>query len=216
MQLAQLMVGGGIVMVPLLLFSIVVIALVAERLWFWTRNHRRQKAVVKRVLDLVAADNVYEALVVLKQNLNVPVARIFYAALKLDEPTPDEFRLALESEAQAEMPTLKRFTTVFDTVINVAPLLGLLGTVLGLIASFASLNLSDIGGSQTAGVTGGIGEALISTAAGLVVAIITLLFANMFRSFYQRQLAYIQEYGGQLELLHRRAREQGRVASATF
>ncbi len=216
MQLAQLMVGGGIVMVPLLLFSIVVIALVAERLWFWFRNHRRQKVVVKRVLDLVGTGNSYEALAVLKQNLNVPVARIFYAALKLDEPTPEEFRLALESEAQAEMPTLKRFTTIFDTVINVAPLLGLLGTVLGLITSFASLNLSNIGGSQTAGVTGGISEALISTAAGLVVAIITLLFANTFRSFYQRQLAYIQEYGGQLELLHRRTREKGRVVSATF
>lgn len=98
---------------------------------------------------------------------------------------------------------------IFDTIIALAPLLGLLGTVLGLIASFASLNIGDVGGARTAGVTGGISEALVSTASGLVVAIFTLLFANSFRGLYQRQIALIQEYGGQLELLYRRRYERG-------
>lgn len=133
----------------------------------------------------------------------------FLSALELEEPTPEEFRLALESEAQAEIPLLKRFQNIFDTIISLAPLLGLLGTVLGLIVSFASLNLGDVGGTKTAGVTSGISEALVSTASGLIVAIFTLLFANTFRGLYQRQIALIQEYGGQLELLYRRRYERG-------
>jgi biopolymer transport protein ExbB len=78
-----------------------------------------------------------------------------------------------------------------------------------LINSFASLRLGDVGGTQTTNVTSGISEALVSTAAGLVVAIFTLLFANAFRGFYLRQIALIQEYGGQLELLYRRRYEKG-------
>jgi biopolymer transport protein ExbB len=91
---------------------------------------------------------------------------------------------------------------VFDIIISAAPLLGLLGTILGLIRSFGSLQLGDVGSESAIAVTGGISEALISTAAGLAVAIFTLVFANVFRGFYRRQIAQIQEYGGQLELLH--------------
>lgn len=140
------------------------------------------------------------------------MARIFLAALELEQPTPDEFRLALESEAQAELPLLKRFSNMFDTIISVSPLLGLLGTVLGLIASFASLNIGDVGSSRTANVTSGISEALISTASGLIVAIFTLFFANTFRGLYLRQTARVQEYGGQLELLYRRRYERQKVS----
>ena len=136
-------------------------------------------------------------------------------ALELEEPNPEEFRLALESEAQAEIPLLKRFNTIFDTIIALAPLLGLLGTVLGLIGSFASLNIGDVGGTKAAGVTSGISEALVSTATGLIVAIFTLVFANTFRGFYQRQMALIQEYGGQLELLYRRRYQRGEKAYAS-
>lgn len=193
---------------PLLGFSILAIALIIERIAFWTRINRRQSRVVRDVLNLYRKDNVVGAIDKLKQNADLPMARIFLAALELEQPTPEEFRLALESEAQAEIPHLKRFNTVFDTIISLSPLLGLLGTVLGLINSFASLNLGDLGGTQTAGVTSGISEALVSTAAGLVVAIFTLFFANTFRGLYQRQAALIQEYGGQMELLYRRNYEQ--------
>ncbi|MGB7413610.1 MAG: MotA/TolQ/ExbB proton channel family protein [Thermosynechococcaceae cyanobacterium] len=215
MQLGRWMLAGGVVMVPLLGFSIVAIALIVERLWFWMQNNRRQRPIVQRVLQLYQSKNAYQAIGVLKNNLNLPIARIFLAALQLEEPTTEEFRLALETEAQAELPHLKRFNTVFDTIITVSPLLGLLGTVTGLITSFASLDLGNIGGTQTVEVTGGISEALISTAAGLVVAIMTLIFANTFRGMYQRQLAYIQEYGGQLELIHRRQYERGGLPHAT-
>lgn len=208
MGINNLFAAGGVVMWPLLGFSIVAIALIIERFAFWIRINRRQPRVVREVMSLYQHDPM-AALKKLKQNADLPLARIFLAALELEQPNPEEFRLALESEAQAEIPILKRFNTVFDTIISLSPLLGLLGTVLGLINSLSSLRLGDIGSSQTAGVTSGISEALVSTAAGLIVAIFTLIFANAFRGFYVRQMALIQEYGGQLELLYRRRYEKG-------
>jgi biopolymer transport protein ExbB len=209
MGIDNLFKAGGIVMVPLLAFSVLALALIIERVVFWVRISQRQNRVVREVLNLYRLNNVVGALDKLHQNTDLPMVRIFLAALELEDATPEDFRLALESEAQAEIPLLKRFQNIFDTIIGLAPLLGLLGTVLGLIASFASLNLGDVGGTKTAGVTAGISEALVSTASGLVVAIFTLLFANTFRGLYQRQIARIQEYGGQLELLYRRRYERG-------
>jgi biopolymer transport protein ExbB len=135
-----------------------------------------------------------------------PLPEFFWRRLVLDRPTPEEFRLALESAAQAELPLIRRFNTVFDTIISISPLLGSAGHRLGPdYGSFAALQLGDIGEPPTTGgVTTGISEALVSTASGLVVAIVTLLFANTFRGLYRRQMALIQEYGGQLELLYRR------------
>ncbi|MBC1240777.1 biopolymer transporter ExbB [Nostoc linckia z18] len=209
MGIQNLFAAGGVVMWPLLGFSVLGVALIIERIRFWVKINKRQNRVVRDVLNLYRLDNVVGAMDKLRQNADLPLARIFLAALELEEPNPEEFRLALESEAQAEIPVLKRFQNFFETIISLAPLLGLLGTVLGLITSFASLNLGDVGGSKTAGVTSGISEALVSTASGLIVAIFILLFANTFRGLYQRQIALIQEYGGQLELLYRRRYERG-------
>ncbi len=198
----------GIVAWPLLAFSIVGLAMIAERVWFWLQVNRRQSRVVRDVLNLYPHDP-EAAIHRLKRNADLPICRIFLQALGLDRPNPEEFRIALESAAQAELPTLKRFSTAFDTIVALAPLLGLLGTVLGLITSFASLSLGDIGATKTTGVTAGISEALVSTASGLVVAMFTIMFANTFRGLYLRQMAMIQEYGGQIELLYRRHYELG-------
>lgn len=215
MGIQNLFAAGGIVMWPLLAFSVLGVALIIERIRFWVRINQRQNRVVRDVLNLYRLDNVVGAMDKLQKNADLPLARIFLAALELEEPNPEEFRLALESESQAEIPVLKRFQNLFETIISLAPLLGLLGTVLGLITSFASLNLGDVGGSKTASVTAGISEALVSTASGLIVAIFILMFANTFRGLYQRQIALIQEYGGQLELLYRRRYERGEKTYAS-
>ena len=214
MEIQNLFAAGGVVMFPLLGFSVVAAALIIERVVFWVRINKRQNRVVRDVLNLYRHENIVGAVDKLKQNADLPMSRIFLAALQLEQPTPEEFRLALESEAQAELPLLKRFSNIFDTIISLSPLLGLLGTILGLITSFASLNIGEVGGSRTANVTGGISEALVSTASGLIVAIFTLLFANTFRGLYLRQTARIQEYGGQLELLYRRRYERPEVSYA--
>ncbi|MFE4104696.1 MotA/TolQ/ExbB proton channel family protein [Almyronema epifaneia] len=202
MPFFRLLALGGVVIWPLLVFSLLATVLILERCWFWWRLLQRQEAVVRAVLKAYP-QNIQAAVSKLKQNADLPLARIFLAALSSAQATPEDFRLALETAAQAELPLLKRFNTVFETIIGVAPLLGLLGTVLGLIEAFASLRLGDVGGVESVGVTSGIGEALISTAAGLVVAIVTLLFANLFQGLYRRQRAFIQESGGRLEILHR-------------
>jgi biopolymer transport protein ExbB len=185
---------------PLLAFSILAVALIIERSLFWYRINRRQRPVMQDILRTYRHAPM-EVFNLLRKNVNLPTARIFLEALEIDGASPKQFHLALASAMQAELPHLRRFSTVFSTIISVAPLLGLLGTILGLIQSFAALKLGDIN-SNTGAVTGGISEALVSTAAGLVVAIGTLLFANLFRGFYRRQLAIIQEYGGQLEILY--------------
>ncbi|PSB10446.1 biopolymer transporter ExbB [Pleurocapsa sp. CCALA 161] len=197
----QLFKSGGVVMFPLLGLSIYALAIVLERSLFWFKTSQNQDRVIKQLLNLYR-DDPQAASVMLKRHLNLPIARIFFVALSLERSTPQKFKLALESAAQAEIPGLKRFNNSLETVIGVAPLLGLLGTVLGLITSLSSLKLGNIESSQAAGVTGGIGEALISTAAGLVVAIATLFFASIFRGLYLQQIALIQEVGGQLELIH--------------
>ncbi|HEY9795347.1 MAG TPA: MotA/TolQ/ExbB proton channel family protein [Leptolyngbyaceae cyanobacterium] len=210
MSISAIFSSGGVVMWPLLAFSLIAIALILERIAFWQRLTKRQNRMTREVLKLYPHDP-QSAFLKLEQNSDLPMARIFLAALELEQPSPEEFRLALESAAQAELPTLKRFGTVFETVISISPLLGLLGTILGLMDAFAALRIGNIGRTNTTGVTGGISEALISTVAGLCVALFTLLFANTFRGLYRRQLASIQEYGGKLELLYRRYYAHGRI-----
>jgi len=210
-KLGEILMAAGIVAIPLLLFSIVAIALIVERLVFWTRVMRHQDQVVKTALELYR-DQPDMAIEKLKRHVDLPIARIFLEAITLEDGEPEEFALAIDGATQAEIPVLKRFTNVFDTIVTLAPLLGLLGTVLGLIQSFSSLNLGDVGGTKTAGVTAGISEALVSTAFGLIVALLTLFFANTFRGFYLRQLALIQERSAQLELLHRRHLKRNREA----
>lgn len=202
-KLGELVATAGIVAVPLLIFSIVAIALVIERMIFWYRVNRRQTKVAKEVLRDYRHDQSL-AKQRLKRHLNLPLARIFLAAIDLDEAEPDELSLAISGAIQAEIPVIKRFNNIFDTIIALAPLLGLLGTVLGLIQSFSSIDLGSIGGAESAGVTSGISEALTSTAFGLVVAVFTLFFANICRGFYLRQIALFQEYTAELELVHRR------------
>ncbi len=207
--------AGGIVMWPLLGFSILVIALVVERSLFWLRINRRQRSVIQDILRTYRQlpQEVYPKL---QQNISLPIARIFLEALDIEGASPRQFHLALASAMQAELPHLRRFNTVFATIISVAPLLGLLGTILGLIRSFAALQVGAMT-SNTGAVTGGISEALVSTAAGLVVAIGTLLFANLFRGLYKRQVALIQEYGGQLEILYETHYEgQGQPQEESF
>lgn len=208
MSINNLWTAGGIVSIPLLGFSVLAIALIIERIIFWWRVKNKQRRIIKEVLSLYKSDR-FAAISKLKQNARLPIARIFLEAIELEQPTPDEFRLALDSAVQAEIPTLRKFGTWFQTIITASPLLGLLGTILGLIQSFSAMDLGNAAATNSAGVTGGLGEALISTVMGLVVAIFTLLFANSFRGLYLRELAFIQEYGGQLELLNRRF-HQGR------
>jgi biopolymer transport protein ExbB len=203
MPIENILTAGGIVSYPLIAFSLIAVALIVERIIFWLRIKRRQRRIVKEILSIYRSDP-FSAIAKLKKNAQLPIARIFLEALELEQPTADEFRLALDSAIQAEIPILRKFGTWFQTIITASPLLGLLGTILGLIRSFASMDMGNVANNNSSEIMLGLSEALVSTVMGIVVAIFTLLFANTFRGLYQREIAFIQEYGGQLELLYRR------------
>ncbi|MEO0430421.1 MAG: MotA/TolQ/ExbB proton channel family protein [Cyanobacteria bacterium J06656_5] len=202
MGISKLFTSGGVVIWPLLAASILVVTLILERGWFWWQISQHQERVVNGFL-VDYGKQPKAAIETLRQQQSLPMGRIFLAALSLEQATPEEFKLALESAAQAEIPLLKRFSTVFETVVGLAPLLGLLGTILGLISALSSVQIGDVGTARASGVTAGIGEALVSTALGLVVAMVTLLFANVFQGLYRRQRAAIADYGGRLEIAYR-------------
>ncbi|TAF56792.1 MAG: MotA/TolQ/ExbB proton channel family protein [Oscillatoriales cyanobacterium] len=198
----NLLTSSGIVAIPLVGFSLISFMLIIERFYYWSEIWRREKKIINQVFSLLEHDRL-SAIALLQNNQDLPIPRIFLAALQLKRYDLETVQVALETSARTELPNLRRFNTVFDTVITVAPLLGLLGTVLGLMTSFASLKLGAVSQSDTIGVTGGISEALSSTVLGLVVAIVTLLFANMFRSFSRRQISAINSANGRLELFLR-------------
>jgi biopolymer transport protein ExbB len=197
----------GFVAWPLLVASIIAVALMLERSLFWWKITQRQERIVRECLMLYSRSP-RAALFKLEQNADLPIARIFLAGLELEQANPEDFRLALETATASEIPLLKRYGTAFDTIVTLSPFLGLLGTVTGLITTLQAART--IGqGIDTELALSGISEALNSTAAGLVIAIGTFLVANIFRSLYVRQLSKIQEYGGQLELLHRHFLDHG-------
>ncbi|MEM8505065.1 MAG: MotA/TolQ/ExbB proton channel family protein [Cyanobacteria bacterium P01_D01_bin.1] len=202
MSTREMFAAGGIVMWPLLIFSLLVLVLTIERTIFWLRVRRRQRPIIKQVLTLYR-DDPAEAIALLKRSLGFPVARIFLEALESEAESSHQFRLALEGASHAEIPLLRRFSSMFQTVIAIAPLLGLLGTILGLIRSFAAVRIGEVGADAGA-VTGGISEALVSTAVGMVVAMFALAAFNVFRSCYRRQISLLQEYSSQLEILYDR------------
>ena len=193
---------GGIAMWPLLILSILALGTIIERIWFWSRILTREREVAGRVVEAASRDWTTAADTARRAD-TLPMGRFLNSALKLNNPEPEVFRLALETGANEELALMRRGEKLLEAVIALAPLLGLLGTVLGLINSLGSIRLGDLGTASTAGVTLGIGEALISTAAGLVVAIISLAFYRLFQSFTVGQAKMFRRAGSELELLYR-------------
>jgi biopolymer transport protein ExbB len=170
--LVQTLAKGGPVMIPLLACSIVALAVVVERLAFWWRQGDQGPAL--RALELAERGKLDEALEVARRAQG-PTARMVAAGLA---ERPGTATAAMEAAAQAEIGPLRSYLPVLDTIITLSPLLGLLGTVTGMIAAFGIL--STTGMNQPTAITGGVAEALIATAAGLAIAIATLVPYNYF------------------------------------
>ncbi|WP_138506343.1 MotA/TolQ/ExbB proton channel family protein [Nostoc sp. PA-18-2419] len=204
MDILDLFYKGGPAMWPMLVLSILSLSVIFERLWFWLRIFSQEKQIVDRVLD-AAHDDWQVAGDIARQASDQPVGRFLYAPLHLAKSDTETFRLALESTAEDELAGMRRGEKLLEAVIALAPLLGLLGTVLGLIHSLRSIRIGDLGTESTAGVTTGIGESLISTATGLIVAIISLAFYRLFQGFVVNQVKVFRKAGNELELLYRQS-----------
>lgn len=203
MNIQEIFAKGGPAMWPLLILSILSMSVVIERIWFWGTTLTKEKQIVNRVIDSARRGQWGKAHQIAKQSSNQPMGRFLYAPLRLESPDPELFRLALEAAADEELAFMRRGDKIFEAVIAMAPLLGLLGTVLGLINSLGSIRLGDIGTSSSADVTLGIAEALISTATGLIVAIISLAFYRLFQGLMFGQAKIFRKAGNELELMYR-------------
>lgn len=195
--------AGGPVMIPLVLLSVMTLACSLERLWFWVRFLIRENKIVNDVLE-AARFSLEEALKIARYARHLPIGRFLVAPLSLNQPSPETFRLALESAADQEFIQMRKGDKLLETVVAVAPLLGLLGTVTGLIQTFNSLNIgSGVTTEQASKAASGIGEALITTAVGMVVAIIALLVLRVLVTLQAHQIDVFSRVGSQLELIYR-------------
>jgi biopolymer transport protein ExbB len=204
LSIVEIFQKGGPAMWPLLVLSILALGTILERIWFWASVLFNERNTVNRVLD-AATSNWPVAREMALEARRQPIGRYLYAPLRLANPDPDVFRLALETAADDELAAMRQGDKILEAVVALAPLLGLLGTVLGLISSLGSIRISDLGTASTAGVTTGIGEALITTATGLIVAITSLAFYRLFQALWYNQVKIFRKAGSELELLYRQA-----------
>jgi biopolymer transport protein ExbB len=167
---------GGPIMWPILIVSIVALTVVIERIFWWMgRWFRRDPKRIEKVFTAVENNDIAEASR-LSRGSRDPVLRILWNGLNHQHAS---LQGALQVSAGIEIKRAGRFLVVMDTLVTLAPLLGLLGTVTGLIRAFGALGNEEI---AVVAVTGGIAEALIATACGLGIAIFALIPFNFFTS----------------------------------
>jgi biopolymer transport protein ExbB len=196
---------GGLAMYPLLVLSVLTVSVVFERLWFWLRILNQERQIVARVLD-AATENWGLARDIAQRATNQPIGRFLYAPLSLPKADAETFRLALEASAEDELSGMRRGDKLLEAAIALAPLLGLYGTVSGLVQALKSIRIGDLAEPESISkVTSGIGESLISTAAGLIVAIVSLMFYRFFQALIANQVRIFQRAGNDLELLYRQS-----------
>ena len=189
--------SGGPVMYPLLACSFIVLTVVIERAIFWIRvGLQRKPALVDEVLELCRSGN-WEAV-----RLKTMGSRDFVVRILVTGILHREFSMvkAMESAAADEIQRMRRTMTVLDTMITVAPLLGIFGTVTGIITSFEMLGASGIDHPEA--VTAGVAEALITTATGLAIAIFSVFPFNYFNSKVRRATLEIEKYATSLEIVY--------------
>lgn len=201
--LFSLIVKGGPVMIPIMGLSVATISCTFERAWFWFQLTRGEDRLAHDVLE-AARYNLGEAMAIAERASNQPIGRFLLAALKLRQPSPETFRLALESAGDQEFAKMRKGDKLLETVVSIAPLLGLLGTVTGLIITFTNLNIGGVGAAaDTSKAAAGIGEALITTAGGMIVAIIALAVFRISVTLQAQQIDYFSKIGSELELIYR-------------
>ncbi len=202
MGIGDLFSKGGVTIWPLLLLSILTVTVIFERSRFWFNVLNKEKEIVNRILDATRRDWDM-ATEIARQAYDQPVGRFLLQALQLESPDPDLFRLALESSADDEIAGMRRGDKILEAVIAMAPLLGLLGTVLGLIRTLGAITFTALGTDAGKDAAGGIGESLISTAAGIIVALVALSFYRIFQGLVFNQAKVFRRAGNEVELLYR-------------
>ncbi len=188
---------GGPIMYPLLLCSVISLTIIIERTIFWLGvGMGRNQALLDEVLDLSRQGD-WDTIKEKAKGSRNYVIRILISGILHREYSMIK---AMEAAAADEISRMRRYMGVLDTMITVAPLLGILGTVLGIIDSFDMLGTSGI--DHPRAVTGGIAQALITTASGLSIAIVTVFPYNYFNSRIERAAQIIEKYATSFEIVY--------------
>jgi biopolymer transport protein ExbB len=203
--------SGGPVMFPLLLCSIIALAVTIERILFWlTVRINYDQSLVDDVLESCRRGDWMQVRDKVTGSRNYIIRILVSGILHRDYSLVK----AMESAAAEEVRKMRRFMGVLDTMITVAPLLGIFGTVTGIISSFEMLG---VGIDHPEAVTAGIAQALITTAAGLGIAIFTVFPYNYFNSRVERAVLAIEKYATSLEIVYEKnitAQNQNKRVSA--
>ncbi len=168
--------AGGPVMWPLLACAIISVAVMIERTWFITRASADNEVLSEQVREHLTAGKVNDALAACDEHPG-PVSGLLASGIRNRNMDSDTIERTMEELALRETPLLYRRLGWLDTIITIAPLLGLLGTVTGMIKSFHVVG-STQGLNNPNAITGGVAEALLATATGLAIAIVTLVGYN--------------------------------------
>src|ERR1051326_7044287 len=175
---------GGNIMWPILVTAIVAVAVVGERtFWWWRESRKRDPQTLESVFGALENGDFREAGRLSKDSSD-PIIRVIWHGMNHYHSS---LQGALQVAAGVELQKAGRFLTVMDTLVTLAPLLGLLGTVSGIFRTFLSIGSATVEGA-TGQITGGIGEALIATMCGLAIAILALIPFN----YFTRKVAQLQ------------------------
>jgi biopolymer transport protein ExbB len=189
--------NGGPVMVPLLFCSLLSLTVIIERMIFWTMvGMRANQQLVNDVMELCRAGD-WEGVRQTASGSKSYVIRILISGILHREYSMVK---AMEAAAADEITHMRRYMGVLDTIITVAPLLGIFGTVIGIIGSFDMLGSGGIDHPEA--VTKGIAQALITTASGLGIAILTVFPFNYFNARIERAARFIEKYATSLEIVY--------------
>jgi len=193
---------GGPVMYPLLFCSLVSLTIIIERSIFWIRvTSGRDRRRLDALMDLMEKGKLDEARRIAEGTRDYVIQVLVCGAVHRDF----SFRDAMQMSADQEIARMRRYLPVLDTMITLSPLLGILGTVIGIISSFHMLGT--VGVENPRMVTVGIGQALITTAFGLMIAICSLIPYNYFLAKIEKAAATMEKYGTNLEIVFEKTRQ---------
>ena len=182
---------GGYLMYPIALCSIFALGIFLERLWTYGRVRQEFRGLAHQIEPLVAKGHNDEAVAVCHKS-GTPLAQVFLAALRVAGRSRDQIKAVVEETGRREAAPLQRFLGMMGTIATISPLLGLLGTVLGMIRAFNVIASQGMGTPATLGA--GISEALITTAAGMTVAIPVILAHRYLSAKLDQLMIEMEEY----------------------
>jgi biopolymer transport protein ExbB len=197
---------GGPVMYPIAVVLVVAVAVVLERIvWWTTQTVRRDSDKLDQVFAALEQGNIPGAITLARDSKD-PLVRTVWHGLNHVHSSVEG---ALQVASGVEIQRAGRFMSVMDTTITLAPLLGLLGTVIGIMGSFNFVGNSDLAPAK---VSGGIAEALIATACGLGIAIFTLIFFNFFNARVARLHYELESASNNVILMLNALRNRNNIA----